>query len=92
MTTLKNLGWAHSAAHRTGHYLDEGDPVCGFNPRTFLGDLDLRTIPPTEACPDCVALVERSGGSVRHRHRWLDASTFGGRSFVCRCGENRGGA
>jgi hypothetical protein len=86
-TTVVNTGWAHSAGSRTGHYLDCGDPVCGDDPRTMYGDMDLRTDQPTGACPACAQTVKRAGGAPRHRHKWIDASTLAGEQYICRCGD-----
>ena len=86
---LKHSGWAHAAGSRTGHYLDEGDPVCGYDPRTFWGEMDLKPEAPTDTCGACLTIVKRGGGSVPHSHRWVDASTLDGEAHACRCGANR---
>jgi len=86
---LEHSGWAHSAGSRTGHYLDEGDAVCGRDPGTLWGEMQLRPEAPAGACGECVGVVQSNGGSVPHRHRWKDATSHDGPGEVCRCGAKR---
>jgi hypothetical protein len=85
---VKNTGWAHSAGQRTGHYLDAGDPVCGYDPRTYLDELDLRADEAPGACADCKRIVKAAGGEPPHEHRWSVFHPMGGGSpkRSCRCG------
>jgi hypothetical protein len=85
-----NTGWAHFAGQqRTGHYLDAGDPACGFRPNTLLGEMDLRADQPANACADCAQIVRKASGAPPHRHRWREVSSHNdGEQYVCRCGDH----
>ena len=85
----KDTGWAHAAGLRTGHYLDEGDPVCGDSSRTMYGEIDLRPDPPATACVACAHIVRSAGGAPPHQHRWLSAAFGKDRKYVCRCGAKK---
>jgi hypothetical protein len=84
-----HTGWAHAAGYRTGHYLDSGDPICGNDPRTFYGEMDLRGTQPADACGKCSEIVVRAGGLPKHRHVWMDAGSMGDERYMCRCGDHR---
>jgi hypothetical protein len=45
-----------------GTKLDVGDPVCGGNPRTALGDIDVRPDAPVGLCVDCARIVRERWG------------------------------
>jgi hypothetical protein len=86
---LKESGWAHVADGREGHYLDVGEVICGQDPGTMLGKMDLRSVSPGSLCLRCSQRVSQANGSFPHRHRWMDASIFGDPASVCRCGAKR---
>lgn len=80
--TPPDTGWAH-ASDRSGHYLDTGEPLCGYDPGTFYGEMDVREAPPLSACRRYTRIVAAAGGSPRHRHRWMDSGGFAGPERTC---------
>lgn len=87
------LGWQHRPGPHFGHYLDCDEFLCGEDPQGFTGGGDLRATPPEGACRKCLRAVERAGGKVEHRHRWIRPGGYGSgadQREVCEsCGEQR---
>jgi hypothetical protein len=82
-------GWCHSGLRRTGHYLDWGEPICGYDAQGLPGAVDVRSDAPADTCAKCERLVARHNGAPPHEHVWQDVRGLGPDSKrVCiRCAE-----